>query len=82
MSIIRVQFNKDSELDILTSYNEIIKHELELVRSEFQIIFNIYPTSLKRIPEFDNLTQNNAWTETINRSITSFKNIAKTFQNT
>lgn len=79
---IRIQFNKDSELEILSSYNDTIKYELESIRSEYQVLYNMYPISLKRIPEFDNLSQDNTWTKSINGSITTFKNIVKTFQNT
>lgn len=82
MYAIRIQFNKDGEMEILSSYKDLIKYELEVVRAEFQVIHNIYPNSLNPIPEFDVAMQYNLWTKSINRSITSFKKNAKTYQNT
>lgn len=82
MYIIRIQFNKDSELEILSNYNNLIKYELEVVRTEVQVIHNIYPNSLKPIPEFDNATQLNTWTKSIHKLIIYFRNTIKNFQNT
>lgn len=69
-------------MELLLSYNDLIKYELEVVRSEVPVIHNIYPNSLKPIPEFDDATQYNSWTKSIKSSITYFKKNAKTYQNT
>lgn len=81
--VIRIKDNHEIELDIISHYKSLMITELDIIKMEIQMSFNLFPnTSIKSLPEFNSGTQHESWRKSIDTLITAFKIIANDCQNT
>lgn len=72
--------NREDEMEILSSYDDIMESELIKTNLEVKIILDFFPDNLKPIPEFNNSALYESSKLSFRTIVMSFKAIAKQFQ--
>jgi len=69
-------------MEVISDYIDLISTELDVGRSEVEVIINLFPESIKPLPKFNDAMQDKSWSASIKTSITSFYTTVNYFQHT
>lgn len=69
-------------MEVISDYIDITSTELEVIRSEFEVIIKLFPENIKPLPRFNVAMQDESWSATIKTLIASFETTANSFQYT
>jgi len=69
-------------MKVISDYIDLISTEIDVDRSEVEVIINLFPESIKTLPKFNDAMQDKSWSASIKTSITSFDTAVNYFHHT
>lgn len=69
-------------MEVISDYIDLISTELEVIRSDVEVIINLFPESFKPLPKFNDAMQDNSWSTSVKITIVSFETNVNNFQHT